>query len=228
VLRLESGQQSSGDKEQFMVDIVSERGVSEPLRVRTESLGDHIADPGPLGLAGFAMTTFVLSCVNAGLVAKAIEPVVLPLALFYGGGVQLLAGMWEFRKANTFGALAFSSYGAFWLSFAAYAKFIAPGLPAAAAASATGLFLLAWTIFTAYMTVASLRVSGVVAAVFVTLLATFIFLTIGAYSGVAAMSGIGGYLGIVTAALAWYASFAGVTNVTFKKAVLPVFSTAAR
>jgi uncharacterized protein len=211
-----------------MANIVAKRSVSEPLQVRTEPSGDHIADPGPLGLAGFAMTTFVLSCVNAGLVAKAIEPVVLPLALFYGGGVQLLAGMWEFRKMNTFGALAFSSYGAFWLSFAAYAKFIAPGLPAAAAASATGLFLLAWTIFTAYMTVASLRVSGTVAAVFVALLATFIFLTIGAYSAAADMTGIGGYLGIVTAALAWYASFAGVTNATFKKTVLPVFPTAAR
>jgi uncharacterized protein len=211
-----------------MANIVAKRSVSEPLQVRTEPSGDHIADPGPLGLAGFAMTTFVLSCVNAGLVAKAIEPVVLPLALFYGGGVQLLAGMWEFRKMNTFGALAFSSYGAFWLSFAAYAKFIAPGLPAAAGAPATGLFLLAWTIFTAYMTLASLRVSVAVAAVFVVLLATFIFLTIGAYSAAADITGIGGYLGIVTAALAWYASFAGVTNATFKKTVLPVFSTAAR
>jgi succinate-acetate transporter protein len=201
--------------------------VSESLQVRTGPPYDHIADPGPLGLAGFAMTTFVLSCVNAGLVAKAIEPAVLPLALFYGGLIQLLAGMWEFRKANTFGALAFSSYGAFWLSFAAYAKFITPGLPAAATASATGLFLLAWTIFTAYMTVASLRVSGAVAAVFVVLLATFIFLTIGAYSGAATITNIGGYLGIVTASLAWYASFAGVTNATFKKTALPVFSTAA-
>ncbi|MBV8541508.1 MAG: acetate uptake transporter [Pseudonocardiales bacterium] len=211
-----------------MADTVAKHTVSEPLQVRTEPPNDHIADPGPLGLAGFAMTTFVLSCVNAGLVTKAIEPVVLPLALAYGGVVQLLAGMWEFRKANTFGALAFSSYGAFWLSFAAYAKFVVPGLPTAAAASATGLFLLAWTIFTAYMTVASLRVSGAVGAVFVVLLATFVFLTIGAYSGDAVMTHIGGYLGIVTAALAWYASFAGVTNATFKKTVLPIFSTAAR
>ncbi|MGH3849104.1 MAG: acetate uptake transporter [Pseudonocardiaceae bacterium] len=214
-------------KEQIMADIAAKHSVSKPPGPRAEP-PDHIADPGPLGLAGFAMTTFVLSCVNAGLVSKAIEPVVLPLALCYGGVVQLLAGMWEFRKANTFGALAFSSYGAFWLSFAAYAKFIAPGLPAAAAASATALFLLAWTIFTAYMTVASLRVSGAVAAVFVTLLATFSFLTIGAYSGATDMTTIGGYLGIGTAALAWYASFAGVTNSTFKKTVLPVFSTAAR
>jgi succinate-acetate transporter protein len=131
--------------------------------------------------------------------------------------------MWEFRKANTFGALAFSSYGAFWLSFAGYAKFIAPGLPAQDAASATGLFLLAWTIFTAYMAIASLRVSGAVAAVLIALLATYIFLTIGAYGGDVEITKVGGYLGIVTAALAWYASFAGVTNATFRNTVLPVF-----
>lgn len=207
---------------------VGRSSVSEPLQVRTDPPTDHIADPGPLGLAGFAMTTFVLSCVNAGLVAKAIEPVVLPLALFYGGLVQLLAGMWEFRKANTFGALAFSSYGAFWLSFAGYVTFIVPGLPAASAGSATGLFLLAWTIFTAYISIASLRVSGAVAAVVFALLATFILLTIGAYSGAANITNIGGYVGIATAALAWYASFAGVTNATFKKTVLPAFSTARR
>jgi succinate-acetate transporter protein len=206
----------------------SEDTASEPLEVRPHSPVDHIADPGPLGLAAFAMTTFVLSCVNAGLAPKSVEPVVLPLALFYGGLAQLLAGMWEFRKANTFGALAFSSYGAFWLSFAAYVKFIAPGLPAADAASATGLFLLAWTIFTAYMTVASVRVSGAVAAVLIALLATFVLLTIGAYSGAAGVSRLGGYLGILTAVLAWYASFAGVVNATFKKPVLPVFPTAAR
>jgi len=125
--------------------------------------------------------------------------------------------MWELRKANTFGALAFSSYGAFWLSFAGYVKFIVPGLPAASAASATGLFLLAWTIFTALYGCSVAAGSGAVAAVLVALLATFVLLTIGAYSGAADITNIGGYLGIVTAALAWYASFAGVTNATFKR-----------
>lgn len=114
------------------------------------------------------------------------------------------------------------------MSFAAYVKFVAPGLPAAAATSATGLFLLAWTIFTAYMAVASLRVSGAVPSVLVALFATFLLLTIGTYSGAAGITNIGGYVGLLTAALAWYASFAGVTNATFKKTVLPVFSTAAR
>src|SRR3954451_9816011 len=168
-----------------MARSVADRQVNsqaeEPLQQRSATPADLVADPGPLGLAAFAMTTFVLSCFNAGFFgAKSpLEAVVLPLALFYGGFAQLLAGMWEFRKANTFGALAFSSYGAFWLSFVGYVKFVAPGLPTTDAGAATGLFLLGWTIFTAYMTVASVRVSGAVAAVFVALLATFILLTIG-------------------------------------------------
>jgi len=184
----------------------------------------EIADPGPLGLAGFALTTFCLSVFNAGLIGNAkLEAVVLPLALFYGGLAQLLAGMWEFKKANTFGATAFASYGAFWLAFAGYVKFVAPGLPAADAHTATGLFLLAWAIFTTYMTLASFRVSGAVAAVFVALTATFWFLTAGAFGTSKGLTHIGGYLGIITAALAWYASFATVTNTTWKRTVLPTF-----
>lgn len=182
----------------------------------------HVADPGPLGLGAFAMTTFVLSAFNAGLVSATLEAVVLPLALFYGGLAQFLAGMWEFRKANTFGALAFSSYGAFWLSFAAYVKYIAPGL-GSNAATATGLYLLGWTIFTAYMIIAALRVNGAVLAVFVFLTLTFLALTIAELAGAKSMATVGGWLGLVTAVLAWYGSFAGVTNATWKRAVIPVF-----
>ena len=196
--------------------------VEEPLQRRAPSPADHIADPGPLGLAGFAMTTFVLSVFNAGLLPTSLEKVVLPLALFYGGLAQLLAGMWEFRKANTFGALAFSSYGAFWLSFAAYVQFVAPGLPPASAGAATGLYLLAWAIFTAYMTLASLRVSMAVAAVFVALLITYILLTIAEFAGISALGKAGGVVGIITALIAWYASCAGVVNATWKRTVLPV------
>lgn len=181
------------------------------------------ADPGPLGLAGFAMTTFVLSCFNAGLISAELEPVVLPLALFYGGFAQLLAGMWEFRKNNTFGATAFTSYGAFWLAFAAYVEFVAPGLPEADAYKATGLFLLAWTIFTAYMTVAAMRTNGAVLAVFVTLTLTFLILTIGELLGSSGISTFGGWVGLLTAACAWYASFAVVTNTTWKQTVLPTW-----
>lgn len=180
-----------------------------------------IADPAPLGLAAFAMTTFVLSCFNAGFLSTDLEPVVLPLALFYGGLAQFLAGMWEFRKANTFGALAFTSYGAFWLSFAAYVQFVVDTL-GPAADTATALYLLGWSIFTAYMTVAAMRVNMAVLLVFVFLTATFVVLTIADFSGVSAIGTIGGWLGLITAAIAWYASFAGVTNFTWKRTVLPV------
>src|SRR5271157_3895353 len=97
----------------------------------TERAGWKPADPGPLGLAGFAMTTSVLSMYNANLVSSVGQPIVLGLALAYGGVAQLLAGMWEFRTGNTFGAVAFTSFGAFWLSFWAinvfYARLIVPG-----------------------------------------------------------------------------------------------------
>lgn len=190
----------------------------------TTTSSASIADPGPLGLAAFALTTFMLSCFNAGLIKDpALEAVVLPVALFYGGLAQLLAGMWEFKKANTFGALAFTSYGAFWLSFAALVKFVAPGLPAATAHTGIGLFLLAWTIFTLYMTIATFKINGALVAVFLVLSLTFIALTVGALGPNDSMHKIGGYLGILTALLAWYTSAAGTIASTYKKPVLPTF-----
>ena len=180
------------------------------------------ANPAPLGLAAFAMTTFVLSMFNSNLVSSAGEPVVLGLALAYGGIAQLLAGMWEFRTGNTFGALAFSSYGAFWISFWALVVFYAKDITGNAG-HAIGLYLWAWAIFTAYMTIAAVKVSGAVLVVFVLLTVTFIFLAIGATGGDASTTHIGGFLGIATALAAWYASFGGVVNSTFGKAVVPLF-----
>lgn len=189
---------------------------------RTDPVGAGLADPGPLGLGAFAMTTFVLSVVNAGLVSKGVEPVVLGLALAYGGVVQLLAGMWEFRKGNTFGAVAFSSYGAFWISFWALLVFYVKSIPTIDAGHAVGLYLWAWAIFTIYMTVAALRTSGAVLAVFALLSLTFVLLAIGNSGGHANIIKIGGYAGLLTAIAAWYASFAAVTNSTFGRTVLPV------
>jgi uncharacterized protein len=180
------------------------------------------ADPGPLGLAAFAMTTFVLSMFNAKLVSSAGEPVVLGLALAYGGIAQLLAGMWEFRTGNTFGAVAFSSFGAFWISFWALSVFYAPKIPAADAGHAVGLYLWAWAIFTTYMFVASLRTTGAVALVFFLLAITFILLGAGNSGNHVNLVKWGGYIGLATAAAAWYASFAAVTNSTFGRTVLPV------
>jgi succinate-acetate transporter protein len=184
--------------------------------------GANIADPAPLGLAAFALTTFLLSFVNAGLVPASVEPVVFGLALAYGGIAQFAAGMWEFAKGNTFGATAFSSYGAFWLSFWWLTAHLADyKIPAGDVGKGVGLYLIAWGIFTAYMTVAATRVSGAVLAVFALLTVTFLLLGIGDMSGTEGISKIGGYVGILTALAAWYASFAGVTAFTHKRPLVP-------
>jgi uncharacterized protein len=181
-----------------------------------------IADPGPLGLAAFALTTFVLSIFNAHLMGAGGEPIVFGLALAYGGVAQVLAGMWEFRTGNTFGAVAFTSYGAFWLSFWAFVQFFEKSVPAKDAGHAVGLFLIAWGIFTTYMFVASLRTTAAISLVFVLLAATFFLLGIGNAGAHANVTKIGGWLGLATAAAAWYASFAAVTNSTFGRIVMPV------
>ena len=182
-----------------------------------------IANPGPLGLAAFALTTFVLSMFNAGLVSSAGEPIVFGLAFAYGGLAQVLAGMWEFRTGNTFGATAFTSYGAFWLSFWAFVEFFEKDVPKADAGHAVGLYLIAWGIFTAYMTIASLRTTGAVAIVFVLLTITFLVLGIGNAGGNTSIVKLGGWLGLATALAAWYASFAEVTNATFGRTMMPTW-----
>src|SRR6266567_1420794 len=126
-----------------MADVVTTTPTDPTRATPVPTGGAGIADPAPLGLAGFAMTTFVLSMFNANLIGKAGEPVVLGLALAYGGGAQLLAGMWEFAKGNTFGATAFSSYGAFWISFWYLTGHTdMTGLKAGDAANGIGLYLL--------------------------------------------------------------------------------------
>ncbi len=199
---------------------VSEPLESEPLR--RGPLPQTVADPAPLGLAAFAMTTFALSISNTNIWPAGADAA-LALALVYGGAAQLLAGMWEFARRNTFGALAFTSYGAFWISYYVFVKFVAPGIKTPAdGAVAVGVFLLGWTIFTFYMIFASLRVSGAVVVVFVLLTITFVFLTIGAFHSSMGDDKIGGWFGLATAAAAWYTSFGGVVNETFKKTVIPL------
>ena len=194
----------------------------EPTGGEAARAGWTPADPGPLGLAAFAMTTFVLSMFNADIVSSGGKPVVFGLAFAYGGLAQLLAGMWEFRTGNTFGALAFSSFGAFWISLFVFEVFFASKIPAADVGHAAGLYLWAWAIFTAYMFIASLRTTAAVATVFFLLTPTFILLAIGASGAHVTITHWGGYVGLATAAAAWYASFAGVTNSTFGRTVVPV------
>jgi succinate-acetate transporter protein len=181
-----------------------------------------VADPAPLGLAAFAMTTLALSLGNANVWPAGVVAA-LGLALVYGGFAQLLAGMWEFARKNTFGAIAFTSYGAFWISYYVLGHFLLGGLRPAVAGQAVGVFLLGWTIVTFYLMIASLRVNGAVLAVFVALDITFVLLTIGAFEANVHINKVGGWVGVVTAAFAFYASAAGVINDTFKKTLLPVF-----
>ncbi len=187
-----------------------------------------VADPAPLGLAAFAATTFLLSVHNALGGTSLTLLAFFGLAVFYGGAVQIAAGMWEFRNRNAFGATAFSTYGGFWLGLATFVALILVGKVAAAdVAPALAYFLLAFTIFTAYMVIASSRTSLALFATFLALEVTFILLVIGNFNGTAAGSGlvaVGGYAGIVTAVLAWYCSAAGLINSMAGRTVLPVGS----
>jgi uncharacterized protein len=193
--------------------------------------GTVLADPAALGLTAFATTTFILSMINTGLVGGglATQGVNLGVILAYGGVAQFVAGVWELRNGNTFGATAFCSFGAFWVSFYILLHIGAATIPKTEVASAVGLYLWAWAIFTAYMFIASLRTTGAIAGVLLTLTATFILLAIGnsALSGSTATTNsaikIGGYTGLASAIIAWYTSFAIVANTTFKRTILPVF-----
>ena len=187
-----------------------------------------IADPAPLGLAAFALTTFLLSAKNADWMTHATGNAWLAYAFAYGGLAQLLAGMWEFRNRNVFGATAFGTYGSFWIGLFLWVRFVvdpavAAARPATLAATVSALnhdlawILLAFAIFNTYMLILSAQVNMAVFAVFLTLELTEIILCIGNFNAGAALIPtttikIGGYVGLITALVAWYASAAGVSN----------------
>ena len=184
-----------------------------------------IANPGPLGLCAFALTTFVLSSINAGWFPGATS-IVIGLTLFYGGIAQFCAGMWEFKTGNTFGATAFSSYGAFWI---ALGFTLLPGsgiaaelVKAGVLGPALGLFLLGWTIFTGIMFLGTLRSNVALIAVFAVLFLTFLSLTIGNLGGSTTFVTLGGWLGVITAILAWYTGLAGLLSSSKSAFSLPV------
>jgi succinate-acetate transporter protein len=186
------------------------------------------ADPAPLGLAAFALTTFMLSGHNATFIPDILW---VGLALFYGGLVQLLAGMWEFRNRNVFGSTAFSTYGGFWLALGGFVV-LAEATKLGGTLNPTDInnglawFLVSFAIFNTYMMFWALRVNLAVFGVFLTLEITEILLAIGFFRIAHGMSPwmlhAGGWAGIVTAAVAWYASAAGVVNGMSPKPVLPV------
>jgi uncharacterized protein len=177
-----------------------------------------LANPAPLGLTGFALTTWMLSMVNAGWYTGAGVPLVLASAFAFGGTAQFAAGLMEMPRGNTFGFVAFCAYGAFWWSFALLVLFFAANVPP----GFIGWWLLMWGVFTFYMWIASLALNRAVQLVFLALWITFLLLGVGDLTGMAGLHQAGGYTGLLTAALAFYLAAAEVINETHGREVLPV------
>jgi len=178
----------------------------------------------PLGLSGFAITTAALSWILLGILPKADLPVVLPLAIFFGGGAQLLAGMWAFAERNSFAAAAFSGYGAFWLSFWLLNTVFIKQVPKAQQPGAEELYMILWGVFTFYLWIASFRVSVAVNIILLLLAPAYVLIGIGTGGDSTTLIHIGAGFGLACAAAAAYTAFAHVLNRTFERTVLPVGS----
>ena len=185
-----------------------------------------VADPAPLGLGAFALTTFILSAHNA--FGGGVTPLLTfyGFAVFYGGLAQFMAGMFEFRNRNAFGATAFTTYGAFWMGLAGFVTLVLTGkVSGPDIARSLGWILLAFAVFNTYMLFWSARLNTAVFLVFLTLEVTEILLFIDNFLGEGAGTGLvalGGYVGILTALVAWYASAALLINGMAARVVLPV------
>lgn len=202
----------------------------EDTAIRTpEQPAPLVGDPAPLGLAGFGITTLLFSLIKSGILGSGSAGIslgVMALALTFGGLAQLLAGMWAFRRGNTFAGTAFTAYGAFWFSFFLLVNVFIPQMVAAKATATdvstfVATYELAWGIFTGYMFIASLAGARAVQLVFLLLTVTFVVLAIADYAASTTIGKVGGWVGLATAAAALYASFADVTNANFKRRVLP-------
>lgn len=180
----------------------------------------ELANPAALGLGGFALTTFILSIVNAELIPKESLGMVLPMGLFYGGMAQFCAGMWEMKRGDTFGATAFSSYSAFWIGLSTMIIMEYMGIIAPVPASGLAVLLIAWGIFTGYMMIGSLRLSKGIAVIFITLTILFFLLAAGEFNHTIKL--IAGYGGILCALCAWYCSAAVLLESCYGREVLPL------
>lgn len=181
-------------------------------------MNDRFANPAPLGLFAFASTTWLLSLVNAGFFGSESLPLVLGMALAFGGIAQVLAGVLAYVRGNTFATVAFISYGSFWLSFVAYAHHFGGGAPAVF----VGWYLFIWGVFTLYMWIASFRHNTALQLVFLTLWITFFLLAGGDLFGAPVLHKLGGLLGLLCAALAAYLSAAEIINADYGRSVLPI------
>ena len=200
---------------------VSQQATSTPAASTTGTWMP--ANPAPLGLAGFGITTLVLSLVNSNLISSTDTPIVLGLAFAYGGLAQLLAGMWEFRTGNVFGAAAFSSYGAFWISFFFLVTFDAKLLAPAHAGHALGAYLWAWGLMTFIFLLCSFRTPRMLSSLFLLLTITYVLLGIGNDANSQTVTHWGGYIGLATAANALYLVTAFLMEAVYERPILPTF-----
>jgi succinate-acetate transporter protein len=189
--------------------------------IRNINIKDTTANPAPLGLLGFGITTVLLNLHNAG--AFELDAMILAMGIFYGGIAQVIAGIMEWRKNNTFGTTAFTSYGLFWLSFAGLLILPKVGLATAPSTTALGFYLFIWGLFTAVMFIGTLRISGILQFVFASLALLFFLLAVGDWTGSAALKTIAGFEGIICGASAIYAGLAQVLNELYEETVLPVW-----
>ena len=182
----------------------------------------RLANPGPLGLFGFGLTTIVLSAVNAGLLPHEAVAVVVPLAFAYGGVAQLIAGIFEFRAGNTFGMVAFTSFGLFWWWFALLQWTLGAGWLKAPPASGVATVLLCWGIFTFLLWIVTFRLSKAVFSIFLLLWITFFLLAAGDFGY--GTGKLGGYLGLLTGIDAMLVAFIEVLNATANRTIIPLGS----
>lgn len=178
----------------------------------------QFANPAPLGLAGFALTTWLLSMINAGWFSADGMQLVLAVAMAYGGTAQAIAGVMELPRGNTFGATAFLSYGAFWWSFALFVLFLHDKVPAAF----VGWYLFMWGVFTFYMWLGTFKSPRALGLIFLFLWVTFFLLAAGEWTEMPLLQMLGGYGGLITALLAFYLSAAEIINDNHQRVVLPI------
>lgn len=185
-------------------------------------LGEKSANPAPLGLLGFGMTTVLLNLHNAGLLDEASLGMIFSMGIFYGGLAQVFAGMWEMKKGNTFGATAFTSYGLFWLSLVALKLFPEFGWTSSVSAMALAAYLALWGLFTLFMTVGALNLNKALVVVLASLTVLFFLLALGDATGIGTVTTIAGYEGIFCGFSAIYLAIAEVLNEVYGRVVLPI------
>ncbi|MFO7257995.1 MAG: acetate uptake transporter [Bacteroidota bacterium] len=195
--------------------------VSELREVTTvTTIKDQSASAGPLGLSAFGICTIMLSLVNAGVIP--LDAMVLSMGLFYGGVTQIIVGLLEGKKGNTFGLVAFTSYGIFWVSFVSINVIPSLGWLAQASSGAMITYLIMWCLFTVILFIGTLRIGKLLQVLFGALILLFVLLIIGSIAGSSAILTLAGYEGLLVGAISLYAASAFLLNELFGKSILPV------